>query len=153
MMRVTIEIVPFGDEEKAHVIGKALIGLQNAGSEFGDYTVEIMEERFSGRVLSLSTTDRFTVAHHRRSDGAWVLAKRAIGQFLDLPARPQRVKSIHPHLVRGNGIIERICEHGTGHPVGSVSPWKDWMDVHGCDGCCTDYTRMEMRDGVVVETE
>lgn len=34
-------------------------------------------------------------------------------------------------------IIERVCEHGVGHPDPD-SPWDDddanW--IHGCDGCC-----------------
>ena len=32
--------------------------------------------------------------------------------------------------------IERICEHGVGHPIGATDKWEDWMGVHGCDGCC-----------------
>lgn len=50
------------------------------------------------------------------------------------------------HL-RETGLVERMCEHGIGHPdpdsaayfdshgpVGSRGTWT----VHGCDGCCTD---------------
>lgn len=36
------------------------------------------------------------------------------------------------------GIIERVCEHGIGHPDpddGKVVSGED-SGVHGCDGCC-----------------
>jgi hypothetical protein len=44
-------------------------------------------------------------------------------------------------IVRANGLIEDVCEHGVGHPN------RDWMKlhdpdgekgcgIHGCDGCC-----------------
>ncbi len=44
-----------------------------------------------------------------------------------------------PTYWRGDrGIMERICNHGTGHPDPD-SPWSDdsWQWVHGCCGCCT----------------
>ena len=39
-------------------------------------------------------------------------------------------------LIREDGRVERVCEHGVGHPIGHVEEWKEWMGVHGCDGCC-----------------
>ena len=39
------------------------------------------------------------------------------------------------HLVREDGRIEEVCEHGVGHPVGHLRRWQDWMYIHGCDGC------------------
>lgn len=40
------------------------------------------------------------------------------------------------------GILERICEHGVGHPdydsaryLASVG--KNYENIHGCDGCCS----------------
>ena len=41
--------------------------------------------------------------------------------------------------IRSDGRLERTCEHGVGHPVGSVGPWESWMGVHGCDGCCSKW--------------
>jgi len=34
------------------------------------------------------------------------------------------------------GIMERICEHGVGHPDPDqiMKCEEDW--IHGCDGCC-----------------
>jgi hypothetical protein len=50
-----------------------------------------------------------------------------------------------PMHLRETGLVERICEHGVGHPdpdsrayfdeygpIGSRGAWG----VHGCDGCC-----------------
>lgn len=37
---------------------------------------------------------------------------------------------------REDGRVERICEHGVGHPIGHRTRWEAWMGVHGCDGCC-----------------
>ena len=39
-------------------------------------------------------------------------------------------------LIREDGRVERVCEHGVGHCIGHVREWKGWMSVHGCDGCC-----------------
>lgn len=37
--------------------------------------------------------------------------------------------------------MERICPHGVGHPDPDDLAWhqsegRDYMGVHGCDGCC-----------------
>lgn len=44
------------------------------------------------------------------------------------------------------GLIERMCEHGVGHPDPD-SVWyfrtiqgDDTAGIHGCDGCCVDQT-------------
>jgi len=39
------------------------------------------------------------------------------------------------------GILERICEHGVGHPDMDSARYmdrigKDYENVHGCDFCC-----------------
>jgi hypothetical protein len=41
------------------------------------------------------------------------------------------------------GIMERICEHGIGHPDPDSIRYEWWsgkpdaaLGVHGCDGCC-----------------
>ena len=45
----------------------------------------------------------------------------------------------HQILIRGDGRIEHICEHGVGHPIGHVHKWVKWMGVHGCCGCCSQW--------------
>lgn len=39
-------------------------------------------------------------------------------------------------IIREDGRVERICDHGVGHPIGHVQVWQGWMGVHGCEGCC-----------------
>ncbi|NJK88568.1 MAG: hypothetical protein HC923_03650 [Myxococcales bacterium] len=44
------------------------------------------------------------------------------------------------HYREDNGLMERICPHGIGHP--DPDDWKviekpEWR-VHGCDGCCAE---------------
>ena len=46
-------------------------------------------------------------------------------------------------LVREDGRLERVCEHGIGHTVGHLRPamlLEDWIWIHGCDGCCGAYS-------------
>jgi hypothetical protein len=48
-------------------------------------------------------------------------------------------------LIREDGRLERICEHGIGHTVGHCDPTEclsrhTW--IHGCDGCCHLYMTM-----------
>lgn len=41
-------------------------------------------------------------------------------------------------LIRETLLVEKLCRHGVGHPVGHLKTWDDkWMGVHGCDGCCS----------------
>lgn len=44
----------------------------------------------------------------------------------------------------GPGHIERVCEHGVGHPdPDDVEFWEQNgidIGVHGCDGCCGEST-------------
>lgn len=48
-----------------------------------------------------------------------------------------------PINFRGDtGVVERICEHGIGHPDPDHIAWRkgtgnlNGLSVHGCDGCC-----------------
>lgn len=43
---------------------------------------------------------------------------------------------------RGDGRVERLCEHGVGHPIEKLTEnWDErWMGVHGCDGCCAQWS-------------
>jgi len=45
-------------------------------------------------------------------------------------------------ITRASGIIERVCEHGVGHPIdhldGPEALPRSW-GIHGCDGCCKDW--------------
>ena len=51
-------------------------------------------------------------------------------------------------LIRADGRVERVCEHGVGHPVGHVRRWVTWMSVHGCDGCCATWAEKGTSDAL-----
>ena len=46
---------------------------------------------------------------------------------------------------RANGLVERCCEHGVGHPSRLLTPLAFYNGVHGCDGCCahSSFTALE----------
>lgn len=54
-----------------------------------------------------------------------------------------QIQALKGDLIRADGRIERLCEHGVGHTVGFLpdTPAARWADntvwVHGCDGCCS----------------
>lgn len=50
----------------------------------------------------------------------------------------EKMDRLKADTIRGDGRLERHCEHGCGHPIGHVSKWEDWMGTHGCcgEGCC-----------------
>jgi hypothetical protein len=53
------------------------------------------------------------------------------------------MRTWYPHWRSDRGILERICEHGIGHPdPDQFQYWnqtdQDWQRVHGCCGCCSD---------------
>lgn len=46
-----------------------------------------------------------------------------------------------PKLLRASSLIERVCDHGIGHPDPDSMAWQETQGrghlwVHGCDGCC-----------------
>ena len=43
------------------------------------------------------------------------------------------MRKFYQHWRDDTGVMERICDHGIGHPDVD-SPLQD--QVHGCDGCC-----------------
>jgi hypothetical protein len=58
---------------------------------------------------------------------------------------------------RESGLVEHICQHGTGHPAYGSVHWLglhgiEGMGVHGCCGCCRDYKWViaDLRRGVEI---
>lgn len=48
-----------------------------------------------------------------------------------------------PMVLRETTLVERLCEHGVGHPDPDSLSYLDpdgtlRLAVHGCDGCCFD---------------
>jgi hypothetical protein len=63
--------------------------------------------------------------------------------------RPCPIHNLSDHSMRGfpqhfrmdNGLMERVCPHGIGHPDPDALPFYNergiqGMGIHGCDGCC-----------------
>lgn len=51
------------------------------------------------------------------------------------------MRNFPQHFREDNGLMERICSHGVGHPDPDSLPFFEergieGMDIHGCDGCC-----------------
>ena len=168
MLRIRVEIVPHGDEAKTHTITEITASLRE-DSDFptkGNYNVVVKEERFNGGDPALFETDRFVLKGHGRGEGALKLLQsillRMQGLALPFPdgtkakllARRERQQLANKqgYNIREDGRVERICEHGVGHPVGHMNVAKeseDWMWVHGCceQHCCKDYKRLSDTEG------
>ena len=161
MLRITIEIVPFGEEERKNTIAEITAALRPDSElpERGDYKIVVKERKFNNGNPALFETDSFVLKGHWRSEGAIKLVQsillRMQGLALPFPdstkdkllARRERQQLAQKqgYNIREDGRVERICEHGVGHPVGHVNTEReseDWMWVHGCDGCCRDYERL-----------
>jgi hypothetical protein len=55
-----------------------------------------------------------------------------------------------PTHLRDRGLMERICEHGVGHPDPDslayfirIDPSNSFLGTHGCDGCCIEEARTQ----------
>ena len=78
MLRVTVELVPFGIEEDAQVIGTMLIANDGSGnSQYADYAFAYHNDS-NPNVIA-----KGTVKHHARSLGFWPLVKRVLSATLD----------------------------------------------------------------------
>jgi hypothetical protein len=63
------------------------------------------------------------------------------GQSCTIHNRSQHSMRHYPqHWRVDRSIMERICEHGVGHPDPDEYKIKGegnkWEMIHGCDGCC-----------------
>jgi hypothetical protein len=73
MLRVTIELVPYGDEEEAQRIATMLIANDGTGnSKFGNYAYAY---NYSDRP---GEPESGTVTRYARADGAWKLVKKIL---------------------------------------------------------------------------
>lgn len=53
-----------------------------------------------------------------------------------------QMRGFPQHFRSDNGLMERTCPHGIGHPDPDALPFFEargmgYMSIHGCDGCCT----------------
>ena len=73
MLRVTIELVPYGIEEEAQVIGRMLIANDGTGNmKYGNYAYAY---NFTDRP---DVPAKGIVTHFNRSFGAWALLKKIL---------------------------------------------------------------------------
>lgn len=70
MIRVTVELVPFGREEDARVIERMLIANTGVGDATTGYYAAVTE--FNGEELQVEVTD------FRRKDGVWALIHKVL---------------------------------------------------------------------------
>lgn len=68
MLRVIVEIVPFGNERDSRTLAVMEIGNVGGDSELGDYTVRFVDERGPRQAK---------VSGHLRARGYWPLIARA----------------------------------------------------------------------------
>ena len=103
------------------------------GAVFGRYGVSM--RAFNGRynpksdTYTTGTRQRITNLHkpHQCQNEGCVIHHPSEHNMRRLPT----------HWRQDRGIMERICNHGTGHPDPD-SPWpaNSYQWVHGCCGCC-----------------
>lgn len=61
--------------------------------------------------------------------------KHCIGQWCVIHRQQPGPWSSWPRYWRSDRrIVERICEHGVGHPAAESYQWYEDL-IHGCDGC------------------
>ncbi len=50
------------------------------------------------------------------------------------------LKEARTHWRDDRALMERICEHGIGHPDPDDLAYhqNQWRGIHSCDGCCVD---------------
>ena len=76
MLRLTLEIVPYGDESRARPIGMMHIGLQAVThGNMGQYRVYCYAA--DGELMT-----EFQVLDHQRDGGAWELVRRAAADYV-----------------------------------------------------------------------
>ena len=71
MLRITVDLVPHGDEVRAHPIGEMIIANDGQGNnEFGDYVFVTYDEKRG--------TDFGTLKNFYRDNGIWELISQCI---------------------------------------------------------------------------
>ncbi len=134
MLKITVEIVPYGDESKKRTIGSGFISNDGTGGKnLASYNCEF---------YTLDTKENFIskIKNHDRLKGFWHLIQKALlpeNKIIKIPMTKEEIAKKYNvdinHLnKRIDGRIEWICEHGVGHTI--YSPNGNY--IHGCDGCC-----------------
>ena len=90
-----------------------------------------MSEYLRSTRMLLENTDTYIYCHDELS---------CCGDFCTLHNRSDHSMRSFPQKWRSDrGLMERICEHGVGHPdPDEIQLDKNGRSLHGCDGCCLD---------------
>lgn len=115
MLRVTVELLPGGDESRRRLLGTATIA-NVSGGEIADYDVHVTSDDVEG--VRHAVLKRYP----RRASSVWDLVLRGICRTLTLherlPKRPQPLSRIVPVRTSKTGIpfcadegYSRACPH------------------------------------------
>jgi hypothetical protein len=57
------------------------------------------------------------------------------------------LKDAPTHWRGDRGIMERVCQHGVGHPdPDDIRVRRGWWEgIHGCDGCCEENQKANLQ--------
>ena len=78
MLRVTIEVIPFGEEAMKEKVGEITIvndGKHEDKPQYGNYNVEVWDTK--------TEPTKYIVPHHFRDGGFWILLKRIISKHIN----------------------------------------------------------------------
>jgi len=70
MLRITVEMLPFGSDTDKYVIGQFDVGLQTSHPKFPEMANYMVKSKDSK-----TGEHSFVVKNHKRADGAYVLVK------------------------------------------------------------------------------
>jgi len=90
MLRCTVEIVPFGIEERARTLYTFYIGNTSQCSELSNYAVYLNQDPREKKPLNRACS----VRKHRRSDGALVLLKKIFTKIIKKEKEQRRWLSV-----------------------------------------------------------
>ena len=89
MLRLKLELVPFGDEDHAREIGRMVIANDGKSDHpaFGMYEAWLGPDNYTGKGPRYLRLDG-----HLRSQGAWVLVRDLLNRILTHPDEPSKDK-------------------------------------------------------------
>ncbi len=90
MLRITIELVPYGRQEFAKVIGRGSIGNISDLTDLSDYTCTFDEDSWKGRVRG--PYSGVLTGWPRNQRGAWEIVHAALTEALRSPPIGPRVR-------------------------------------------------------------
>lgn len=108
-----------------------------------------MVDRFQKLLMGLADWYNWTPAERvlwqnvENVHGRWACSKQNACAY-HKPS-DHHMRTWYPHWRNDRGILERICEHGIGHPdPDQFEYWEQtdqkFQSVHGCCGCCHPLT-------------